>query len=82
MEYYSAIKKKEVTSFVAVWMEVEIIILSKVRQRRQISYHFYWASLVVLMVKSLTAMQETWVQPLGWEDPLEKGMATLSSILA
>ena len=27
-------------------------------------------------------MQETWVQPLGWEDPLEKGMATHSSILA
>ena len=34
------------------------------------------------MLKSLPAMQETWVQPLGWEDPLEKGMATHSSILA
>ena len=33
------------------------------------------------MVKNLPAMQETWVQPLGWEDPLEKGMATHSSIL-
>ena len=33
------------------------------------------------MVKNLTAMQETWVQFLGWEDPLEKGMATRSSIL-
>ena len=33
-------------------------------------------------VKNLPAMQETWVQPLGWEDPLEKGMATPSSILA
>ena len=32
--------------------------------------------------KEFTAMQETWVQPLGWEDPLEKGMATHSSILA
>ena len=34
------------------------------------------------MVKHLPAMQETWVQSLGWEDTLEKGMATHSSILA
>ena len=34
------------------------------------------------MVKNLPAMQETWVQSLGWEDPLEKGMATHASILA
>ena len=34
------------------------------------------------MVKSLPTMQETWVQSLGGEDPLEKGMATHSSILA
>ena len=34
------------------------------------------------MVKNLPAMQETWVRSLGWEDPLEKGMATHSSILA
>ena len=34
------------------------------------------------MVKNMPAMQETWVQSLGWEDPLEKGMATHSSILA
>ena len=33
------------------------------------------------MVKNLSAMQETWVQSLGWEDPLEEGMATHSSIL-
>ena len=33
-------------------------------------------------VKNLLAMQETWVQSLSWEDPLEKGMATHSSILA
>ena len=41
-----------------------------------------WASLVVQMVKSLPAIQETWVQYLAWEDPLEKEMATHSSILA
>ena len=34
------------------------------------------------MVKNLPAMQETWVQSLGWEDPLEEGMATHSRILA
>ena len=34
------------------------------------------------MVKNLSAMQKTWVQSLGQEDPLEKGMATSSSILA
>ena len=40
------------------------------------------ASLVAQMVKTLPAMQETWVQSLGWEDPLEKEMAAHSSILA
>ena len=34
------------------------------------------------MVKNLPAMQETWVRSLGWEDPLEEGIATHSSILA
>ena len=37
---------------------------------------------VVQTVKNLPAMQETWVRSLDWEDPLEKGMATHSSILA
>ena len=41
-----------------------------------------WASLVAQMVKNLPAVRETWVQSLGWEDPLEKGKATHSSILA
>ena len=40
------------------------------------------ASLVAQMVKNLLAMQETWVWSLGWDDPLQKGMATYSSILA
>ena len=40
------------------------------------------ASLVAQLVENLPAMQETWVQFLGWEDPLEKEMATHSSILA
>ena len=40
------------------------------------------ASLVAQLVKNLAAMSETWVRSLGWEDPLEKGKATSSSILA
>ena len=40
------------------------------------------ASLVAQTVKNLPVMQETWIQSLDWEDPLEKGMATHSSILA
>ena len=40
------------------------------------------ASLVAQLVKNLPAVQETWVQSLGWEDPLEKGKTTYSSILA
>ena len=41
-----------------------------------------WASLVAQRVKDLPAVQETWVQSLGREDLLEKGMATHSSLLA
>ena len=41
-----------------------------------------WASLVAQLVKNLPAVRETWVQSLGWGDPLEKGKATHSSILA
>ena len=40
------------------------------------------ASLVAQTLKNLPAVWETWVQPLGWEDPLEKGMAAHCSILA
>ena len=40
-----------------------------------------WASLVAQMVKNQLAIQETWVQSLGWEDSLEEGMATHSSVL-
>ena len=43
---------------------------------------FTGGSLVAQLVKNLPAMQETWVQSLGWEDLLEKGMAIHSSFLA
>ena len=42
----------------------------------------FLGSLVAQLVKNLPAMREAWVQSLGWEDPLEKGKATCSSILA
>ena len=42
----------------------------------------FGASLVAQTVKNLLAMWDTWVQSLGWEDSLEKGMATHSSIFA
>ena len=43
---------------------------------------YSWASLVAQLVKNLPAMWKTWVRSLGWEDPLEKGKATHSRILA
>ena len=46
-----------------------------------LAYSQLWAFLVSWMVKNLLVMQETWVQSLGWEDPLEKRMAIHSSIL-
>ena len=49
-----------------------------------ISYplQYSWASLVAQLVKNPPAMWKTWVPSLGWEDPLEKGKTTHSSILA
>ena len=43
---------------------------------------YSWASLVTHLIKNTPAMRETWVRSLDWEDPLEKGSDTHSSILA
>ena len=43
---------------------------------------YSWVSLVAQIVKNLPVMRETWVRSLGWEDVLEKGMATHSSVLS
>ena len=54
-------------------------------QRNQaliLNYRGLGPPLVPQTVKNLPAMRETWVRSLGWEDPVEKGMATHSSILA
>ena len=45
-------------------------------------FQYPWASFVAQLVKNLPAMQETWIRSLGWEDPLKKGKATHSRILA
>ena len=45
-------------------------------------YHLIWASLIAQFVKNPPVIWETWVPSLGWEDPLEKGKAPHSSILA
>ena len=68
-EVVGAIKKKK----------TKILVVQKAIQAMRVHK---WASLVVQMVKNLPAMWETWVQSLGWEDPLEKGTATHSSTLA
>ena len=47
-----------------------------------LSYQGFQASIVAQLVKNLPAMWKTWVRSLGWEDPLEKGKVTHSSILA
>ena len=49
---------------------------------KNIWYYWFWASLVAQKVKNLPAMWETWIWTLDQENPLEKEMATLSSILA
>ena len=50
--------------------------------KAELKRSFTRAFLVAQLAKNLPAMQETWVRSLGWEDPLEKGKATHSSILA
>ena len=68
------------------WVKLEPISQSEVSQKEKEKYHtlmdIYGASLVAQRVKNLPTMWETQVQFLGWEDPLEKEMATHSNILA
>ena len=64
---------------------VASFILKKKKKTRvafEMEYDDLWASLVAQSVQNLPAMQETWVQSLGWKDPLEKEMAIHSNILA
>ena len=71
-----------------LWILNLNFILVSGRRQQYIHFAFFpnyleiWTSLVAQLVKNLPAMQETWVQSLGWDDPLEKGTATYSSIPA
>ena len=75
-----------------MYLLYSVMLVSAVQQSESVVYIcislLFWisflfrVSLVVQMVKNLPAMQETWVQSLSQEDPLEKDMATLSIILA
>ena len=56
--------------------------VSGILKKIKVNYGNNWISLVAQLVKNPPAMKETWVRSLGWEDPLEKGKATHSSILA
>ena len=61
----------------------EVVCPYKALSLNLLTYSWIWGpSLMAQMVKNLPAMQETQVWSLGWEDPLEKGIATHSSILA
>ena len=61
-----------------------LILLSGRYSREGLGYplQYSWASLMAQMVKNLPVKWETWIGPLSWEDPLEKGVAAHSSILA
>ena len=68
-----------------LWCWRRLLIVPWTARRSNQSILKDWASLVAHLVKNLPGMQETWetwVQPLAWEDPLEKGTDTHSSILA
>ena len=67
---------KEICEIIAV-KEIEFIMTDKI-----IIVNHARATLVAQLVKNPPIMQETWVQSLDWKDPLEKGKATHSSILA
>ena len=69
------------------WRKIKMLvqgkwIISKENKNDHFKEKIILGSLVAQTAKNLPAMQETWVRSLGWEDPLEEGKATHSSILA
>ena len=64
------------------WWAIVHRVKKSQKQLSDFHFHGFWASLLAQVVKNLSAMKETWVRSLGQEDPLEKEMATHSSILA
>ena len=80
--FYESAYKREHTVFVFLCLNLSKGSYGFYSHYFNVVYHAYWASLVAQTVKNLPAVWETWVRTLGWEDPLEKGMATNSNILA
>ena len=64
------------------WGRKELDTTEQLKRTELNPLQYSWAFLVVQMAKNLPALRETWVQSLGWEDPLEDGVATHTSILA
>ena len=64
------------------WLFCRLVLEGWTLHRIETSTLIQRASLVAQLVKNPPSMRETWVQSLGWEDPLEKGKAPHSSILA
>ena len=64
-----------------LWGRTELDTTEATSQQQQ-QQHVYWSSLLAQIVKNMPVMQETWIWSLGQEDPLKKGMAAHSSILA
>ena len=66
--------------------ETNDVLKKDLREKKLFSFgelrNWQYRHLVAQMVKNLPALQDTWLQSLGWEDPLEKGMAIHSRILA
>ena len=59
-----------------------LIVMEMDKNITEVYLHLFTISLVAQLVKNSPAVLEIWVQSLGWEDPLEKGKSTYSSILA
>ena len=86
VEYYSALKRKEILLFI-FWIGGKllhsVVLVSTIQQCKSVIIILIHISPPLAQtVKNLPAIQETWVWSLGWEDPLEKGNATHSGILA
>ena len=67
-------------------VSTQTLVLAKNLKSKTVTFvnhlHFFGTPLVTQTVKNLPAVRETWVPSLSWEDPLEKGMAIHSSVLA
>ena len=81
MNYYLTIKRRK-SLHCDKCVGLKGILLSEISQNKKDKYCLILVICVAQTVRNLPVMQKTWVQSLGWEDPLEKGIATHSSVIA